>query len=631
MNDVNQRCVSPANGTLSPDLRVNYEFGLVLGVDEFRQEDLYFREKEYLHNRALHGYGTVFGLDVTLARPSGSADDVQVTVSRGMGIDQWGRPVVVRYDQCARLGAWLAAQERKQPGVVAGHLDPAGRLSVYVVASYDECPEALVPIPGQPCSSSEATQAPSRIRDAYNIELRWTPPAMPAWDAVRCFARLMAEVHFVAGLDPLDSDEPAIIQQVRELAGPDPCAGLIGSPPSGGFQLPLETGREALDRIFTVWATDVRPQIAPDLIDPSSGPGATLPEAGILLARLDVTLATPFDPSAPRISAFDPPVDDGCPYLLHTQLIQELLLLGGGEVVAAPPPPERPPAEFVTFNTVQDAAGTRLTAWFHTDQPVKLGPALTARRDLALPITFSASPRGGPFSFLWDLTPQHEILVDDELLEFAFDTDQISVGSDAVTLADVLATQPSVYLGYDGLNTIEAFYEVDLPPPAPQPGLTEEEVIKLILRIPPRPFVTITTLSVGEGLLELWFHLALEGEDEAFRVSQKLEDPNVFRQVLRVLAETNGPFGNSLANIRVTAVTMLQHNVFRVSLNLADWKKAKNSPYLRFLFTMDLPIQAVNGQDTVLSAFIQQHRASFVGNTGGKFLVAYARVAGGGQ
>src|SRR5204863_4016884 len=105
-------------------------------------------------------------------------------------------------------------------------------------------------------------------------------------------------------------------------------------------------------RIFTVWVTDVRPQIAPDLIDPSVGSGTTMSEAGILLARLDVTIGTPFDADAPRILAFDPPLDDGRPYLLHTQLIQELLFLGHGDVLAAPPAPpepERPSVEFVTF------------------------------------------------------------------------------------------------------------------------------------------------------------------------------------------------------------------------------------------------------------------------------------------
>src|SRR5438270_736167 len=106
-SDVNERCVSLATEGLSPDLRVNYEYGLVLGVDEFRQEDYYLLEKGYLHNRALHGYGTVDGLSVTTGQPADAPLEIMVTVEPGMGIDQWGRPFVVRTPQCARLGAWL--------------------------------------------------------------------------------------------------------------------------------------------------------------------------------------------------------------------------------------------------------------------------------------------------------------------------------------------------------------------------------------------------------------------------------------------------------------------------------------------------------------------------------------------
>ena len=53
-----------------PDLRrLNYFFGQMLGVDDFRSEQSYFREKHKLHNRCLHGYGTVCGLLVKPAPP----------------------------------------------------------------------------------------------------------------------------------------------------------------------------------------------------------------------------------------------------------------------------------------------------------------------------------------------------------------------------------------------------------------------------------------------------------------------------------------------------------------------------------------------------------------------------------
>ena len=51
-----------------PDLpelkRLNYFYGQLLGVNDFRSEQAYFREKLRLHNRCLHGFGTVCGLKV---------------------------------------------------------------------------------------------------------------------------------------------------------------------------------------------------------------------------------------------------------------------------------------------------------------------------------------------------------------------------------------------------------------------------------------------------------------------------------------------------------------------------------------------------------------------------------------
>ena len=42
--------------------RLNYFYGQMLGVDDFKTEQNFFREKLKLHNRCLHGYGVVCGL-----------------------------------------------------------------------------------------------------------------------------------------------------------------------------------------------------------------------------------------------------------------------------------------------------------------------------------------------------------------------------------------------------------------------------------------------------------------------------------------------------------------------------------------------------------------------------------------
>jgi hypothetical protein len=42
--------------------RLNYVYGQLLGAADFRSEQSYFRDKQRLHNRCLHGYGVVCGL-----------------------------------------------------------------------------------------------------------------------------------------------------------------------------------------------------------------------------------------------------------------------------------------------------------------------------------------------------------------------------------------------------------------------------------------------------------------------------------------------------------------------------------------------------------------------------------------
>ncbi len=50
-------------------VRLKYFYGQMLGANDFATEQSYFREKLKLHNRCLHGYGTVCGLEVTPVPP----------------------------------------------------------------------------------------------------------------------------------------------------------------------------------------------------------------------------------------------------------------------------------------------------------------------------------------------------------------------------------------------------------------------------------------------------------------------------------------------------------------------------------------------------------------------------------
>lgn len=68
--------------------RLRYFSGRLLTAEDFALEQSYFRAKQKLHNRALHGFGVVSGLNVTVA--SG-----EVVVSAGLALDCEGNELAV--------------------------------------------------------------------------------------------------------------------------------------------------------------------------------------------------------------------------------------------------------------------------------------------------------------------------------------------------------------------------------------------------------------------------------------------------------------------------------------------------------------------------------------------------------
>ena len=452
MNDVSQQCISLANGALSPDQRVNYEFGLVLGVNEFRQEQEYFLEKNYLYNRELHGFGTVSGLKVTLQTPSDNPNEREIIIKPGVAVDQWGRSIVVRNTLCAHLQAWLAKQDQDTNTLnhVANHLDADGNGHVYIVASYQACPDALVPVPGQGCNS-EATRAASRIRDSYTIELTWTKPALPAWDAEHCFAQLLAQIRLMP--ETSVSDEQKIIEYVRQLDKPCPEA-FPGTLSQDFLQLPAFGAREALDRIFAVWVTEVRPRLHPDLLNPDGNVAADNPV--ILLAGIDLALQKGTATNSPWQISSAQLGDEQRPFLLNTQLMQETILQ------SKQPEPER---EFATFQVRDDHT---LRLWVHYPDPVLLHPpitgdlaqlqvqsedkTLTIQNVLAVPNT----------SNVFDITV-NEVIVSGARLTLTFTLNAIHVGDNqdnSPLLQSALETLNFSYVGHDRVaNTISVYVE----------------------------------------------------------------------------------------------------------------------------------------------------------------------------
>jgi hypothetical protein len=79
---------------LKPFERLRYYFGRLLTVDDFTLEQNYFRGKQKLHNRALHGFGIVSGMRVCV-------ESGKVIVSAGLALDCAGNELVVGTNETA--------------------------------------------------------------------------------------------------------------------------------------------------------------------------------------------------------------------------------------------------------------------------------------------------------------------------------------------------------------------------------------------------------------------------------------------------------------------------------------------------------------------------------------------------
>src|SRR5437588_94530 len=156
---------SPNLMKLDPLKRVNYTFGLVLGVEEFLQSDTYFLAKHHVENRLLHGYGTVCGLDVIAQ----TTPQLEVQVTPGWAFNPKGQEIRVSQLMCLQVNDWVNSNLAALKALFSG---PApSTLNLCVVLCYRECKTDVVPIPGEPCRTQSSSMAPSRIADSFELML----------------------------------------------------------------------------------------------------------------------------------------------------------------------------------------------------------------------------------------------------------------------------------------------------------------------------------------------------------------------------------------------------------------------------------------------------------------------------
>jgi hypothetical protein len=328
---------------LDPLKRINYTFGLVLGVEEFQQEQTYFLAKDHSHNRVLHGYGTAYGLAVSI--DNGGTSNVEVKVACGKALNPKGQEIHVPRTMCARINDWLAKYQSALQEIYGA---PPLTLSISVVLCYRECQTDQVPVPGEPCRTQEDAMAPSHIADSFELKLcldsevlPLSPPAtlasLPAGlclrpkqdeeEAVRAFRQLFSQIQ-VSTTEPSSAylTQDQLDALVLQLSSP----ATLASPPTSGPTLwvhPADVS-DFVRRAFLLWVTQVRPALSASL---PLGACCAPMENCVLLANLTFGVGDNW------MVLGDVTIDEtDRPFLVQTRLLQEAFLLdalgGSGSV-----------------------------------------------------------------------------------------------------------------------------------------------------------------------------------------------------------------------------------------------------------------------------------------------------------
>jgi len=333
------RTAAPETAPFDSHKRVRHFAGLVLGPEEFQQDQLYFMERDRLHQRALHGYGTVLGLavrvrDNALGRP-------EVLVDPGLAVTPRGESVCVPLAQCADLDGWLNVHAAELGGGGIGSPpgsppigSPPSQLTLWVLLCARECETDMVPVLGDPCRTAEDATAPSRIADDFELKLQTSPPEHLEETAVRVLGQLLRAIDVTDVGGPfLTPDElAALVRRLAPIGSPPAIPSLAevlatGSPPPvfsppGTLLLHPADAEAAFMAAWHEWVTFVRPRIQ---LDAAGRPAAGCANGGpgcVLLGRLDFEITS----TATGLQV-DGPVqvnDVDRPWLLHTRLIQEL-------------------------------------------------------------------------------------------------------------------------------------------------------------------------------------------------------------------------------------------------------------------------------------------------------------------
>lgn len=304
--------------------RVNYTKGMLLGVDDFVQEQAWHIARRHELAREVLGYGTVRGLKVDMEGGGSPSVAPVVRVSPGLAYVPSGAPVCVGSEQCCDINGWLQKHWAELPAEVNGAVQPAP-LRLYVVLSYLAVPSDPLPVPGEPCRDEADLTANSRIADCFKLEMRLKPPEQIEEDAIRDFADWLAQVPVAISSPPMN--EADFLAALRAAAmdwlqpvSPNPADYMFGSPPAASSNN-FGSSDALLQAALRLWVTELRPLWRAKY---GCGPLPIAPggeDDAVLLAALDLRVFSVDRRAEPDVAI----VEEQRPVLLSLRMVQELI------------------------------------------------------------------------------------------------------------------------------------------------------------------------------------------------------------------------------------------------------------------------------------------------------------------
>jgi hypothetical protein len=178
-NDQDVTCaLAPQGGYCTADLPdtpqcgLNYHFGMLLGVEDFRAEQGFQVGRLRRHQRLSHGVGVVAGYPVSF-----DATTFELRVGPGYAVDALGRDLTLTAAQCLDLGKWWSAHRGDE---AFDGIDETKPFDLDILLCYVACLSQPVPAIADPCSTDTADIAYARICETVQLQLalpRDPPPS----------------------------------------------------------------------------------------------------------------------------------------------------------------------------------------------------------------------------------------------------------------------------------------------------------------------------------------------------------------------------------------------------------------------------------------------------------------------